>query len=66
VSDRFVDGQVLKVLLLVADDDVDVSGAAQAVVGHAQQRVDVRGQVDAADLGALVDDDVEKARDPGE
>ena len=49
VDDRLVDGGELQVLLLVGDDDVDAVGAAQAVVGHRQQRVGVRRQVDARD-----------------
>ena len=56
-----VHGHVLQVLLLVADDHVDVVGALQAVIGHAEQRVDVRRQVDAADVRALVQHDVEEA-----
>ena len=59
--DRRVHVQVLQVLLLVADDDVDVVGALQAVVGDRQQAVDVGRQIDAGDLGALVDHHVEEA-----
>jgi hypothetical protein len=62
VHDGLVHRHVLQVLLLVADDDVDQVAAAQAVVGHAEQRVHVGRQVDAADLGALVHDEVEEAR----
>ena len=47
---------------LVGDDDVDVIGAAEAVVGHAEQAIRVGRQVDAGDFGALVGDDVEEAR----
>ena len=47
--------------LLAGDDDVDVVAAAQAVVGDRQQRVGVGRQVDADDLGLLVDDVVDEA-----
>ena len=47
--------------LLVCDDDVDVIAAAQTMVGHGQQRVDVRWQVDAGHPGVLVDHDIEEA-----
>ena len=46
--------QILQVLLLVADDDVDVVGALQAMVGDRQQAVHIGRQVDARDLRALV------------
>src|SRR5262249_38166822 len=48
--------------LLARDDNVDVVAAAQAVIGHRQQAVGVRRQVDANHLGLLVDDMVDKAR----
>ena len=60
VGDGLVHVHVLQVLLLVADDDVDVVRALEAVVGDAEQRVDVGREVDAADVGALVHDDVEE------
>jgi hypothetical protein len=47
--------------LFSGDDDVDVVAAAQAVVGHRQQRVGVRRQVDADDLRLLVGDVVDEA-----
>ena len=47
--------------LLAGDDDVDVVAAAQAVVGHRQQRVGVRRQVDPYHLGLLVHDVVDEA-----
>ena len=65
VDDRLVDGRELQVLLLVGDDDVDVVGAAQAVIGDRQQRVGVGRQVDAHDRRALVGDEIDEARDPG-
>ena len=48
--------------LLAGDDDVDVVAAAQAVVGHREQRVGVRRQIDADDLGLLVDHVIDEAR----
>src|SRR5262245_45658079 len=53
---------VLQVLLLVADDDVDVVLAPQAVVGNRQQRIDVGRQVNSHNSGALVEGDVQKTR----
>ena len=51
--------------LLAGHDHVDVVAAAQAVVGDGQQAVGVRRQVDADDVGLLVDDVVDEARGPG-
>ena len=48
--------------LLVGDDHVDVVGAAQAVVGDAQQAVGVGRQIDARHPRALVGDHVDEAR----
>ena len=59
--DRLVHRQPLRRRLLAGDDDVDVVAAAQAVVGHRQQAVGVGRQVDADDLGLLVDDVVDEA-----
>ncbi len=61
VLDRLVHGQPLRRRLLAGHDQVDVVAAAQAVVGHAQQRVGVRRQVDADDLRFLVHDVVDEA-----
>src|SRR5215467_6440448 len=46
-----VDVEPGRLRLLAGDHDVDVVAAAQAVVDRAQQRVRVRRQVDADDLG---------------
>ena len=54
--------QVVERRLLAGDDDVDVVAAAQAVVGDREQAVGVRRQVDADDLGLLVDHVVDEAR----
>ena len=48
--------------LLVGDDDVDVVGAAQAVVGDAEQAVGVGRQIDAHDAALLL---VTTSRNPG-
>jgi len=61
VRDRLVDGGELQVGLLVRDDHVDVVGGAQAVVGHREEAVGVRRQVDARDGRALVGDHVHEA-----
>ena len=62
VRDRFIHGQVLKVRLLIADDDVDVVLAAQTMVGDRQQRINIWWQIYPRHLGSLVYDNVEKAR----
>ena len=54
VLDRRVHVEPLVLGLLAGDDHVDVVAAAEAVVGHAQQRVGVGRQVDANHLGLLI------------
>ena len=51
----------LQMLLLVRHDDVDVVGAAQAVIRDRQQRVRVRRQIDARHRRALVGHQVDEA-----
>ena len=46
--------------LLAGDDEVDVVPAAQAVISDRQQAIGVRRQIDADDLGLLVDDMVDE------
>ena len=62
VRDRVLHVQVVQRRLLAGDDHVDVVAGAQAVIGDRQQRVGVRRQVDADDLGLLVDDVVDEPR----
>ena len=62
VRDGLLHRQPLRRRLFAGDDDVDVVAAAQAVIGHAQQAVGVRRQVDADDSGLLVDDVIDEAR----
>ena len=62
VQDRVVHRQPVQRGLLAGHHDVDVVAAAQAVVHDRQQRVGVRRQVDADDLGLLVDHVVDEAR----
>lgn len=50
--------EVLKMALLVCDDDVDVALAAEAVVANGEETVGIWGKVDTDDLGALVGDDI--------
>ena len=52
--------QPLRRRVLSRDDDVDVVATAQAVIHHAQQTVGIGGQIDAHDLGALVQRDVDE------
>ena len=66
VDDCVVHGQVVERRLLAGDDHVDVVAAAQAVIGDGEEGVGVRRQVDADDLGLLVHDVVDEARDPDE
>ncbi|OIQ69769.1 hypothetical protein GALL_486260 [mine drainage metagenome] len=54
--------QELQMLLLVADDDVDIVGALETMVGDRQQAVHIGRKVDTRDIGAFVDDQVEEAR----
>jgi hypothetical protein len=53
--------QPLRQRVLAGDDDVHVVPAAQAVIEHRQQAVGVGRQIDAHDVGLLVDDMVEEA-----
>ena len=62
VRDRLVHRQVVQRRLLAGDDHVDVVAGAQAVVGDREQAVGVGRQVDADDLGLLVDDVVDEPR----
>ena len=62
VDDRLVDRQVVERRLLAGDDHVDVVARPQAVIGHREQRVGVRRQVDADHLRLLVDDVVDEPR----
>ena len=57
-----LEGEVLQVLLLVDDDEVDVVGAAQAVVGDRQGGVGVRRQPDPHDVGGERDEAVDETR----
>jgi hypothetical protein len=61
VVDCLVHAQPVELGLLAGDDDVDVVLRAQAVVGHREQAVGVRWEVDADDLGLLVDHVVDEA-----
>src|SRR5690606_8843500 len=62
VDDGGVHVEKLQVVLLVADDHIDVVVAAQAVVGGGQQAVGVGGQIDAGDRRAIVHHQVEASR----
>ena len=61
VLDSGVHIQPLRLHLFAGDDDVDEVARAQAAVGHAQQRVRIRWQIHANDVGLLVHHMVDKA-----
>ncbi len=60
MRDRRVHVQIRQRRLLARHDHVDVVAAAQAVIGHRQQRVGVRRQVHPHHLGPLVGDVVDE------
>jgi hypothetical protein len=62
VGDGVVDREVVQRGLLARHDHVHVVARAQAVVGDREQAIGVRRQVDADDLGLLVDDVIDEAR----
>ncbi len=51
----------LQCRLLSGDDYVDIVSAAQAVIGHGEQRVCIRWQIDADDVSFLVHNVVDEA-----
>lgn len=61
MRDCLLHGEELEVLLFVGHDDVDVVGAAEAVVHCGEQTVGVRWEVDAYNFRALVCDNVQEA-----
>ncbi len=61
MHDRGVHGQPLRQRVLARHDDVDVVPAAQAVIEDRQQAVRIGRQVNADDVGLLVDHMVEEA-----
>ena len=61
VLDGGVHVEPLRRGLLAGDDDVHVVAAAQAVVGHREQRVRIGRQIDADDLRLLVHDVIDEA-----
>ena len=60
--DRLVHRQPLRSRLLAGDDDVHIVAAAQAVIGHRQQRVRVRRKIHADDLRFLVYHMIDESR----
>src|SRR5215469_7878166 len=54
--------QILQVFLLVADDHVHIILAAQTVISDGEKAVHIGWQIDASDIGALVDYYIEKSR----
>lgn len=47
-------------VLLVGDDDIDVVGTAETVVGDREETISIRWEVDAYDFRAFVGHDVEE------
>ena len=60
VLNRGIHIQVLKMELLVGNDHIDVVLASEAVVGNRQQAIRVGRKINASDLGALVQHNVEE------
>ena len=60
--DRLVHGEVLQMTLFVRNNDIDVVGAAEAVISHGQKAIDIRWQINTCDVRTFVGDQVEKAR----
>ncbi len=61
VGAGLVEGEPVEARLLAGDDHIDVVAAAQYVIGHREQGVGVRREIDPDDLGALVEDLVDEA-----
>ena len=62
VGDGFIHAHPLRSGLFAGDDQVDIVAAAQAVVGNGEQAVGVGGQIDAHDVGLLVEQVIDEAR----
>jgi len=61
VVDGLIHVEVLEMQGLIGDDDVDVVGAAEAVVGDREEAVAIGGKIDACYLWTFVGDDIEEA-----
>ena len=61
MGDGLVDREPLRRGLLSGHDQVDVIPAAQAMVGHREQSVGVRRQIDAHHVGLLVHQVIDEA-----
>jgi hypothetical protein len=62
MSDCIVHVEILEMLLLISDNDVDVVGATETMVGHREQAVGVWWEVDSYNFRAFVGDNVKKSR----
>src|SRR5215468_4389438 len=60
VRDGFIHIQILQVQLFVRNNHVDVVLAAEAVIGHRQQAISVRGKINTRYRGAFVENYVQK------
>ena len=60
-----VHGQPLRKGVFAGDDDVDVMPAAQAMIKDREQAVGIRRQINAHDVGLLVDDVIDESRGLG-
>ena len=47
--------------LLARDDHIDAVISAKAMIGDPEQRIGIRWQIDADDIGLLVGDEIDKA-----
>src|SRR5690606_9895103 len=59
--DGLVHAEVLRLALLAGDDHVDEISRAQALIGHAEQRIGVRRQIHTHDFRLLVHHVIDEA-----
>src|SRR5579864_358080 len=62
VGNSGIDVQVLKMLLLVRDNDVDIVFRSQTMIGYGEQTVGIRRKIDARNGGAFVEYYIQEAR----
>ncbi len=64
MDDGRVHGQPLRQCMLARNDHVHIVAAAQAMIDDGEEAIGVRRQIDAHDVGFLVNDVVEETGDP--
>src|SRR5690348_15144120 len=62
MADCSIHVQVLQMLLFVGNNDVDVIFRPQAMIGHRQQTIRIRREIDSSDSGAFVEHYIQKSR----